>query len=218
MIHNFSETPSIVNQLLYELRHTEIQSDRLRFRRNLIKIGEIAAFEISKHLNYIHMEVDTPFGTAETVVPEQNLVLAAVLRAGLPLHQGLLNILDYASSAFISTYRKHNSDGSFDVKLEYLTSPGIDQQVLILADPMIATGSTAHEAIEAILEYGEPTAIHIVTAIASNQGLEYLQRLHPSVHIWTGDIDDELTAKSYIVPGLGDAGDLCFGRKQIDDD
>jgi len=218
MIHNLSESPSVINQFLFELRQVDIQSDRLRFRRNLEKIGEIAAYEISKHLTYVAVESETPFGTAETVIPEQNLVLGAILRAGLPLHQGLLNVFDYASSAFISTYRKHNSDGSFDVKLEYLTSPGIENQVLILADPMIATGSTAHQAIEAIRDYGKPKEIHLVTAIASNQGIEYLKRLHPKVHIWTGDIDDELTAKSYIVPGLGDAGDLCFGKKQIDDD
>lgn len=217
MIYNFSDQPSVVNQFIYELRDEEIQKDRLRFRRNLTKMGEIAAYEISKTLSYMEQEVETPFGTAQVALPEQNVVIAAVLRAGLPIHEGLLNILDYASSAFISTYRKHRNDGTFKVKLEYLTSPKTHDACLIIADPMIATGSTIHETLVAMEEYGEPREIHIVTAIASQQGLDFLRRMHPKIHIWTGAVDDELTAKSYIVPGLGDAGDLCFGEKQMED-
>lgn len=217
MVHNFSETPSVVNQFLFELRNVDIQSDRMRFRQNLIRFGEMAAFEISKTLEFTETTVETPFGTANVEVPIQNLVVTAVLRAGLPIHEGLTNVFDYASSAFVSTYRKHKSNGDFQVKLEYVTSPSIADQILIIADPMIATGSTAAETIEALLEYGEPKAIHMVTAIAATQGLEYLTRVHPQINIWVGDIDDELTAKSYVVPGLGDAGDLCFGKKQIED-
>jgi uracil phosphoribosyltransferase len=216
MIHNFANTPSVIHQYLFELRNVDIQKDGLRFRRNLERMGELMAYEISKTLEYVETEVETPFGTAKVKVPEQNMVVAAILRAGLPLHRGIINVMDYADSAFVSTYRKHNPDGSFQVKLEYVTCPDLTDSVLVIADPMLATGSTVCEAVESLLEYGQPRQIHLVTAISSNQGIEHVSRLYPQMHIWTGDVDEELTAKSYIVPGLGDAGDLCFGKKQID--
>jgi uracil phosphoribosyltransferase len=216
MIHNFANTPSVIHQYLFELRNVDIQKDGLRFRRNLERMGELMAYEISKTLEYVETEVETPFGTAKVKVPEQNMVVAAILRAGLPLHRGIINVMDYADSAFVSTYRKHNPDGSFQVKLEYVTCPDLTDSVLVIADPMLATGSTVCEAVESLLEYGQPRQIHLVTAISSNQGIEHVSRLYPQIHIWTGDVDEELTAKSYIVPGLGDAGDLCFGKKQID--
>lgn len=198
------------------MRDVRQQSERLRFRRNLERFGEICAYEISKTLDFKSAMVETPFGEKSMEIPADDIVITGILRAGLPLHQGLLNMFDQAESAFVSTYRRHHKDGSFEVNLEYVTAPKLDGKVLIIADPMLATGSTVSNTIRTLSEYGRPKAIHVVTIIACAQGLSYVRRDHSMAHIWVGGIDDELTAKSYIVPGLGDAGDLCYGEKQVD--
>ena len=203
----------MVTNWIAELRDTEIQTDRMRFRRNLERIGEIAAYEISKILPYTETEVQTPMGTASARILSEQPVLATILRAGLPLHQGLLNYFDKADCAFVSAYRKHDKDGSFEISLEYFSSPEIDNRIVIISDPMLATGASLVKTVQYIQEEGEPKHIHIVAAIACSVGLEYVRRNIPMATIWCGGIDDELTAKGYIVPGLGDAGDLAFGAK-----
>jgi uracil phosphoribosyltransferase len=213
MIHNLSKEHSLVSEWIAEIRDVQVQLDRMRFRRNLERIGEIAAFEISKRLHYINKEVQTPLGIANCKVLEQQPVLATILRAGLPLHQGILNYFDKADNAFVSAYRKHNKDGSFDISLEYISSPDLEGRALIISDPMLATGASLVKTIQYLREEGEPLAIHIVTVIACTVGIEYVRREFPQAVIWCGDIDDELTAKGYIVPGLGDAGDLSYGSK-----
>lgn len=215
MVHLLSEKNSIINQFISELRNVNIQNDRMRFRRNLERIGEIAAIEISKTLPYKSVEVTTPLGIAHMELPAEIPVVGTILRAGLPLHQGLLNYFDHADNAFISAYRKHHKDGTFDIRLEYVGSPGLTGRILILADPMLATGSSIVTTYKALLERGKPRHTHIVAALGSSQGLEYVKRHMPeSVNIWIGAIDEELTAQAYIVPGLGDAGDLAYGEKQ----
>src|SRR5689334_5070242 len=196
-----------------EIRDVQIQTDRMRFRRNLERIGEIAAYEISRHLAYEEKEVQTPLGIAPTKVMKEQPVLATILRAGLPLHQGLLNYFDKADNAFISAYRKHNLDGSFEISLDYISCPELENRVVIISDPMLATGSSLVKTIQYLREEGHPREIHVVAAIACSVGIEYVQRSEPNVKIWCGAIDEELTAKGYIVPGLGDAGDLAFGTK-----
>jgi len=191
-----------------------VQTDRMRFRRNLERIGEVAAYEISKTLEFEDIEVQTPLGSSNCKMMKEQPVLATILRAGLPLHQGMLNVFDHADNAFISAYRKHHLDGSFEINLEYISSPDLDNRILIISDPMLATGSSLVKTIHFLKEEGSPKSIHIVTAIACTVGIEFVRREEPNVTIWCGDIDDELTAKGYIVPGLGDAGDLAFGTKQ----
>ncbi len=185
----------------------------MRFRRNLERIGEVAAYEISKDLDFEEKEVQTPLGIHVSKVLKEQPVLATILRAGLPLHQGLLNYFDQADNAFISAYRKHRKDGSFDISLDYISCPELEDRVIIISDPMLATGSSLVKTIQFLREEGRPKKLHIVAAIACTVGIEYVKREEPSVTIWCGDIDDELTAKGYIVPGLGDAGDLAFGVK-----
>lgn len=213
MIINLSEQHSLVSNWVSELRDVEIQNDRLRFRRNLERIGEVAAYEISKVLPFEERDVQTPLGTAVSKMLAQQPVLATILRAGLPLHQGMLNYFDKADNAFISAYRKHNKDGSFEISLDYISCPELENRTIIVSDPMLATGSSLVKTIHFLKEEGKPREIHIVAAIACTVGIEYVKREEPSVTIWCGDIDDELTAKGYIVPGLGDAGDLAFGTK-----
>ena len=213
MTFKLSDHPSIGNKFVAQLRDSTIQKDSLRFRRNLERIGEILAYEISKTLTYNTVEVETPLGIAEAQVPAQRIVLGTILRAGLPLHQGLLNYFDNADNAFVSAYRMHHKDGTFEIKSEYISCPNLDDCVLILADPMIATGASIDVAIKELENYGKPKKVHVVTAIASTLGLNFVRRMHPNVQVWMGACDDELTAKSYIVPGLGDAGDLCYGEK-----
>ena len=197
-----------------EIRDTEIQKDRMRFRRNLERIGEVTAYEISKKLPTTRTQVQTPLGTADCHVLTAQPVLATILRAGLPLHQGLLNYFDKADAAFISAYRKHNkNDGSFEISLEYLSSPELDDRILILSDPMLATGASLVKAVQYLRAEGEPSQIHIVTAIACTVGIELVRREVPTATLWCAAVDEELTAKGYIVPGLGDAGDLAFGLK-----
>ncbi len=213
MIVNLSEQHSLVSNWVAELRDVAIQTDRMRFRRNLERIGEVAAYEISKVLPFDEKEIQTPLGIAESKLLRNQPVLATILRAGLPLHQGLLNYFDKADNAFISAYRKHNKDGSFEISLDYFSCPELEGRVVIISDPMLATGSSLVKTIHFLKEEGNPKEIHIVTAIACTVGIEYVKREEPSVTIWCGDVDDELTAKGYIVPGLGDAGDLAFGNK-----
>jgi uracil phosphoribosyltransferase len=213
MVINLSKEHSLVSNWVAELRDVTIQTDRMRFRRNLERIGEVAAFEISKKLPYIKKEIQTPLGIAICEVLEEQPVLATILRAGLPLHQGLLSYFDKADNAFVSAYRKHNQEGSFEILLEYLSCPEIDNRIVIISDPMLATGASLVKTIKYLKEEGNPKAIHIVTAIACTVGIEYLKREVPEAIVWCGAIDDELTAKGYIVPGLGDAGDLSFGCK-----
>jgi uracil phosphoribosyltransferase len=213
MVYNLSQQHSLISNWVSELRDADIQVDRMRFRRNLERIGEAIAYEISKVLPFVEKEVQTPLGIATAKVLKEQPVLATILRAGLPLHQGLLNYFDQADNAFITAYRKHEKDGSFIISLDYVSSPELDNRVVIISDPMLATGSSLVKTIHFLKEEGNPREIHIVVAIACTVGIEYVIREEPSVTIWCGDIDDELTAKGYIVPGLGDAGDLAFGTK-----
>ncbi len=214
MVNLLSQQHSIVNRFIGEIRDAVIQKDRMRFRRNLERIGEIAAYEISKKLNYTASEVVTPLGIANVMLPSEEPVLATILRAGLPLHQGLLNYFDASDNAFISAYRRHHKDGSFDIRLEYVSSPELTNRLIILSDPMLATGQSMVMTYKAIVEKGRPQHTHIVCALASAQGIEYVKKNLPQdVTLWVGAIDEELTAQSYIVPGLGDAGDLAYGEK-----
>ena len=214
MVINLSEKHSLVSNWVSELRNTEVQEDRLRFRRNLERIGEVVAYEISKQMPWETQEIPTPLGTHESKVMSTQPVLATILRAGLPLHNGMLNYFDKADNAFISAYRKHHRDGSFEISLEYMSCPVLDNRIIIISDPMLATGASIVKTIQYMKSQGMPSEIHVVVAIACTVGIEYIIReCGNAVTIWCGDIDDELTAKGYIVPGLGDAGDLAFGTK-----
>jgi uracil phosphoribosyltransferase len=215
MVHILQQNPSIANTFIAELRDESIQKDPMRFRRNLERLGEVMAYEISKTLAYQQTEVVTPLGVAEVALPAEQPVIATILRAGLPVHQGILNYFDRADNAFISAYRKHHKDGSFEIKVEYLSSPDLDNRVLILCDPMLATGQSMYLTYKAILAMGKPRHVHVVSLIASAEGLSYIKSHFPeNTTIWLGAVDDELTVKSYIVPGLGDAGDLAYGQKR----
>jgi len=210
-----SNQNSLANVFISELRDVNIQKDSMRFRRNLERLGEIFAYEISKGLEYIDLEVTTPLGIAQTTTLKNQPVIATILRAGLPVHQGLLNYFDKAENAFVSAYRKHHKDNSFEIKIEYLSSPSIEGKVLIICDPMLATGQSMFLAYKALLQQGKPSHIHIIGLIASQEGVNYVRSHFPdNTTIWLGAVDDELTAKSYIVPGLGDAGDLAYGKKK----
>lgn len=209
-------TNSVFNQFVAEIRDERIQKDSMRFRRNMERCGEIFAYEISKILSYKNKTVQTPLGETDIAVLKNKPVLATILRAGLPLHQGLLNYFDAAENAFISAYRKHDkNEETFTIKLEYISAPSIDDKVLIISDPMLATGASMITVINALLNIGTPKHIHIVSLIASKEGISYVKKNSNKerVTLWLGFIDDELTATSYIVPGLGDAGDLAFGKK-----
>ena len=213
MVINFSQQHSLISNWVAELRDVNVQGDRMRFRRNLERIAESIGYELSKKLPAKEVEVTTPLGTAKHWVLDGQPVLATILRAGLPMHQGLLNYFDKADSAFISAYRKHHPDGSFEISLEYLACPPLQDRVLIIADPMLATGASLAKTLQFLRQEGTPKEIHIVAAIACQVGIDAVLREEPTAKIWCGDIDEELTAKSYIVPGLGDAGDLAFGSK-----
>ncbi len=215
MIHILSHKKTLMNLFISELRDKEIQKDSMRFRRNMERIGEMFAYEIGKELEYKEKKITTPLGISKMIVPVSPIVNATILRAGLPFHQGFLNYFDNAENAFISAHRKYHKDGSFSIQFEHLSSPSIDKKILILSDPMLASGASMEIAYKALLERGEPKHTHIVTIIGSNQGINYVKKHIPmeNVTIWAGDVDDELTSKSYIVPGLGDAGDLAFGSK-----
>ncbi len=216
MIFILNEHNTAANRFLAELRDVKIQQDRMRFRLNLQRLGEVLGYELSKSLQYEEQEVETPLGIANCQLPIQRLVLATILRAGLPLHQGLLRCFDEADNAFVSAYRMHHKGGTFEINLEYVSCPSLEGSVLVICDSMIATGASMDLAIKALVANGQPAELHIVTAIASTYGLNYIKRLYPKARIWIGAQDDELTARSFIVPGLGDAGDLCFGSKLQD--
>jgi uracil phosphoribosyltransferase len=214
MVIDLSKNNSLLNHWVAELRDVNVQNDRMRFRRNIERIGEVAAYELSKTLQYKSVEVTTPLGIAPTQLLTEQPVLATILRAGLPLHQGMLNYFDKADNAFISAYRKHHPDGSFEISLEYLSCPNLNGRVLILCDPMLATGASLVETIQAIQKTYTPAQIHIVVTIASQKGIEHVEKeLGADTPIWCAAIDPVLNDKSYIVPGLGDAGDLAFGTK-----
>ena len=213
MVTIFSESNSIANSFLYELRSKKIQQDSMRFRHNVERIGEMMAFEISKTLPYSSHKVETPLGIAQVSLPAEKLVIGSILRAGVPLHNGFLRIFDKGGNAFFSAYRKHHKDGSFEIKMDYMTCPDLDDCILIIADPMLATGASTAKVLRALKDCGSPSKIHFATIIASKYGVDYINRHFPDVDIWTMAVDEELTAKSYIVPGLGDAGDLMFGPK-----
>ena len=214
MVIDLSKNNSLLNHWVAELRDVHVQNDRMRFRRNIERIGEVAAYELSKTLQFKPVEVTTPLGIAPTQLLKEQPVLATILRAGLPLHQGMLNYFDKADNAFISAYRKHHPDGSFEISVEYLSCPDLNNRILIIADPMLATGASLVETIQAITKTQKPKEIHIAVAIASKKGIETVQAaLGMDTPIWCGDIDDVLNDKSYIVPGLGDAGDLAYGTK-----
>ncbi len=215
MVHNLSQNNSILNQFIAELRDVEIQKDSMRFRRNLERLGEIFAYEISKTLPFEEVQTTTPLGIADTKILAEQPVVATILRAGLPLHSGLLNYFDRAENAFISAYRKHHKNNTFEIALEYVACPELDNKTVILCDPMLASGSSIVLTYKALLSRGIPKHTHIVSAIASTEGVAYVKRNMPNSNftLWCGAIDEELTAHAYIVPGLGDAGDLAFGEK-----
>jgi uracil phosphoribosyltransferase len=215
MIRNLSQQNSILSQFIAEIRDQDVQKDSMRFRKNLERIGEIFAYEISKTLEFVEVQTSTPLGIADTRQLVAQPVIATILRAGLPLHLGILNFFDRAQNAFISAYRKHHKNNTFDIMLDYVACPDIDGKVLILCDPMLASGSSIALAYQQLMSNGTPAHTHIVTAIASTEGLAHVKTkiLGNNYTIWCGAIDEELTAQAYIVPGLGDAGDLAFGEK-----
>lgn len=213
---DFSKTNTILNQYLAEIRDVNVQKDSLRFRRNIERIGEIMAYEISRELPYKPVQIQTPLDVATENVPAEQPVIATILRAGLPLHRGFINYFDHAENAFVSAYRKYIDEDNFDIHIEYIASPRLDNKILIITDPMLATGGSMELAYKALLTKGEPAHIHIASVIASEQAIRHIQTVFPAdkTTIWCGTIDPELNAHSYIVPGLGDAGDLCYGEKE----
>ena len=213
MMHILSNEVSLVNSWINELRNVKVQTDRMKFRRNMERIGEIAAFEISKKLDYKEMEITTPLDKIKVKEIAIQPVITTILRAGVPLFQGVLNYFDKADCGFVAAYRKHDMNDYFSIKQDYLTCPNIEGRPLIVADPMLATGASLIEALKDLLTHGKPSQIHIVAAIASRQGAEAIRTAYPEAQIWIGTIDEELTSKGYITPGLGDAGDLSFGEK-----
>lgn len=214
-IYNLGGKGTLLDQFISEIRDHQIQLDRLRFRTNLSRVGEIMAYEISKTLPFTDEDVTTTLGIATVPTLKEQPVITTVLRAGLPFHQGFLNYYDHAESAFVAGYRKYAKSGSFEIKIDYISSPPLDKRIVIINDPMLATGASIELAFKGLLNYGMPKHVHIASIIASKDGLEYIERVLPEsmITVWVGAIDDELTVKSYIVPGLGDAGDLAFGRK-----
>lgn len=214
-IHNLSDTPSILNTFMSELRDKTVQKDSMRFRRNIERIGEIMGYELSKSLQFNPHTIATPLGNSETVLHQKDIVLCSILRAGVPLHNGLLNYFDAAENAFISAYRQHkNNPESFEIVVEYLACPSLEGKTLILADPMLATGQSMVATYEALKPFGTPKAIHLVSVIGAQEGVDYVSKeFGTDVKLWIAAIDDNLNEKGYIIPGLGDAGDLAFGNK-----
>jgi len=208
---------SIINNYIAELRNVEVQQDRMRFRKNLERIGELMAYEISKTLNYENVCVTTPLGEKETNIMVESPVLATIMRAGLPFHQGFLNIFDKADNAFIAAYRKYDKNEDFEIRVEYYSAAIIDDRPLILVDPMLATGSSLVQCLDGLLhDEIKPKKLHFAAVIASTEGVEYVKKKLSKYNatLWVGDIDDELTARAYIVPGIGDVGDLAYGEKE----
>ncbi|MBP3536336.1 MAG: uracil phosphoribosyltransferase [Muribaculaceae bacterium] len=215
-VYNFDSNASLVSQYLSEMRDVNMQSDRLRFRRNLERLGEIFAYEISKEFRYREEKVRTPLGVDATCkVIDEKIVLGTIFRAGVPFHQGFLRYIDNAENAFVSAYRKYKEKENFDICIEYLASPSLEGKTLILCDPMLATGASMELSYRALLTKGTPAKVHIASVIASRKAVDYLQTIMPEdSELWVGVIDDEINAHSYIVPGLGDAGDLAYGTKE----
>ncbi len=213
MVKNLSAQHSLVSNWVSELRDVNVQQDRMRFRRNLERIAEVIGYEISKQMETEDKEVTTPMGTATCKVLKHQPVLATILRAGLAMHNGLLSYFDKGDNAFLSAYRKHHADGTFEIRLEYMSCPDIENRIVIISDPMLATGASLVKSIQHLKEEGNIKELHIACAIACTVGIEYVRRAEPTATIWCGAIDDEITAKGYIVPGLGDAGDLAYGVK-----
>ena len=215
-IVNFDETPSLVSQYMSEVRNINVQNDMLRFRRNLERIGEIMAYEISKTIDYKTTEVQTPLAVAQCKEIDENIVLATIFRAGVPFHKGFLDYFDRAQNAFVSAYRKYKEKENFDICIEYLASPKLDGKTLIIVDPMLATGASMELSYRALITKGNPAKIHVASVIASKQAIEYIKNTMPKekTTVWVGAIDDEINSHSYIVPGLGDAGDLAYGIKE----
>lgn len=214
-LHHLLEQNSIANKFISQLRDVEVQEDKMRFRRNIERLGEILGYELSKNLRYEKKEVNTPLGIAGVDVPQDEIVLCSILRAGLPLHNGLLNYFDDAENSFISAYRHHpDNDEKFEILVEYLASPSLENKTLILADPMLATGGSFVNVMKALESMGKPRNIHLVSVIGARQGIDYVASEFPEdTHLWIATIDEKLNERGYIVPGLGDAGDLCFGTK-----
>ena len=213
MITVLSQNFSLVNSWINDLRNVDVQQDRLKFRRNMERIGEIAAFEISKTLEQKTIEITTPLDKIQSQEIAVQPVITTILRAGVPLFQGILNYFDNADCGFVAAYRKHDANDYFSIKQDYLTCPDLNGRPLIVADPMLATGASLIEAIKDLLNHGKPTEMHIVAAIASKQGIETVQNAYPEAKLWIGVVDEFLTDKGYITPGLGDAGDLSYGEK-----
>ena len=214
-IHHIGKNNSVLNSFIAEIRDYNIQKDALRFRRNIERIGEILSYELSKDLSYSSEEVTTPLGVKTMNIPQKDIVLCSILRAGLPLHQGLLNYFDAAENAFISAYRHHpNNEKDFEIVVEYFASPAIENKIVLLADPMLATGQSLVAVFDAIKKHGTPKEIHIVAVIGASEGIEFIKNHFPeNTHLWIAAIDNDLNEKGYIIPGLGDAGDLAFGTK-----
>ncbi|MCF6212936.1 MAG: uracil phosphoribosyltransferase [Flavobacteriaceae bacterium] len=214
-IHNLSDHNSILLKFISEIRAVDKQQDKLRFRRNIERIGEVLGYELSKHLKYNNKKITTPLGVKEIPQIQKDIVVCSILRAGLPLHQGLLNYFDDAENAFISAYRKHldNSD-AFEIVVEYLASPSLENKILLLADPMLATGQSMVNVYEVLKKTGIPKKIHIVSVIGATEGIDFIKDKFPEdTHLWIATVDNTLNDKGYIVPGLGDAGDLAYGTK-----
>lgn len=212
---NLGQADSVLNTFVAQIRDRKVQKDSMRFRTNLERIGELFAYEISRTLNYQSVEVETPLGIAATRIPSDKLVLGTILRAGIPIHQGLLNVFDDAQSCFIAAYRKYGKDNKPTIKFEYSSGPSVEGKVLVLSDAMLATGASMAISYEKLCESGTPVYTHIVSPIVSEYSVEYLKKHLPSdkVTLWTAAIDEELTNKSFVIPGLGDAGDLAYGSK-----
>lgn len=213
MVTILSDNFSLINSWINDLRNVDVQTDRMKFRRNMERIGEIAAFEISKGLEQKEIEITTPLDKIKAKEIAVQPVVTTILRAGVPLFQGVLNYFDKADCGFVAAYRKHDANDYFSIKQDYLTCPNIDGRPLIVADPMLATGASLIEALKDLLNHGKPTQLHIIAAIAAKQGVETLQNAYPEANIWIGALDENLTSKGYITPGLGDAGDLSYGEK-----
>ncbi len=214
MVHELSKHHSVLNQFIREIRDENIQRDSMRFRRNIERIGEVMTYEISKTFDYAQEDVTTSLGVAEMNVPTTKPVLCTILRAGLPLHNGMLNYFDQAESAFVAAYRRHHKGGEFEIEVEYTSSPSLEDKVVIISDPMLATGASIEMVYKQLLRKGIPSRIHIASIIATDSGINHVRsKLPEGTVFWIGAIDKELTAQAYIVPGLGDAGDLAYGRK-----
>ena len=213
-VFNLEKKNSVLNKFIAEIRDVNMQSDKMRFRRNIERIGEILGYELSKTLRYKKTAITSPLGISHVSVPDEELVICSILRAGLPLHNGLLNYFDNAENSFISAYRHHTSETEFEIKVEYLASPSLEGKTLILADPMLATGLSFINVFNSLKTMGTPKNIHLVSVIGSQQGIDTLKKELPDhIKLWIATVDNQLDERGYIVPGLGDAGDLCFGTK-----